>query len=641
MHRVYFVLLPLYRQQEMDREIEDEWILDSHGLPSLSYHLFAKLLFRIAHYWATNVDVAEYVELLEKLFNRITLRKVTRAVDGSEVLCYPTIFCEILPEAGFGEEDPFNMGAMKSETALLERCFDDEQEIDAFEYVYVEDPQTLTLEKCKRRKTEHNHQDSLQDATPLFSVKDHVIFNETAVFYQNNGDFKPASNDFVSHVLADMNCLVPIGYPTEQFLTWMKNDVADRFEASRKARKEALARMKREAMESGGTVKDSSLKKEEDDGLLQAHGKVVYKDFPIRTNAPQKHLVRARARLTDILYNSLRYTMKDTQSLSLRLFLASFKTELKATSNKRSSLSANEPAVELNKFGYNPALVRRVQYKDAPVFSQGSQIRSLNINYMMDILDYQAAYRCDVERVENSEKLAIKPQEEFERDEDFSAVNTSYKRLREIMLQKKFESLYTESLNAEEADTNRRERAVEKELERKRALKKVEAITTKGVTEKFEEKSLIKMVKGPFYKHVSSKGIARDDFVISGFQDLIDAANQEAPRIFVIGKPRSGKSTLSKMLAQKLSLLHINVENWLNALIEKIKNHDPAEDEVEEGEPPKKWLSDLEEQVQATLLEGSGPSLETSIAILKEQLHSPAARLKGFILDLHYFPKEN
>lgn len=93
------------------------------------------------------------------------------------------------------------------------------------------------------------------------------------------------------------------------------------------------------------------------------------------------------------------------------------------------------------------------------------------------------------------------------------------------MLQKKFESLYTESLNAEEAETNRRERAVEKELERKRAAKKVEAITTKGVSEKFEEKSLIKMVKGPFYKHVSQRGIEKDDFVISGFKDLIDAAN--------------------------------------------------------------------------------------------------------------------
>lgn len=83
------------------------------------------------------------------------------------------------------------------------------------------------------------------------------------------------------------------------------------------------------------------------------------------------------------------------------------------------------------------------------------------------------------------------------------------------------------------------------------------------------------------------------------------------------------------------------MENWLNALIEKIKNHDPAEDEVEEGEPPKKWLTDLEEKVQACLLDGSGPSLEISIAILKEQLISPAARTKGFILDLHYFPKEN
>ena len=33
---------------------------------------------------------------------------------------------------------------------------------------------------------------------------------------------------------------------------------------------------------------------------------------------------------------------------------------------------------------------------------------------MMELLDYQAAYRCDVERVENSKKLAIKPNEDLD-----------------------------------------------------------------------------------------------------------------------------------------------------------------------------------------------------------------------------------
>lgn len=44
--------------------------------------------------------------------------------------------------------------------------------------------------------------------------------------------------------------------------------------------------------------------------------------------------------------------------------------------------------------------------------------------------DNQTAYRCDVEKTENAHKLAIKQQDEFKRDEDFVAVETSYKKTR-------------------------------------------------------------------------------------------------------------------------------------------------------------------------------------------------------------------
>jgi len=54
----------------------------------------------------------------------------------------------------------------------------------------------------------------------------------------------------------------------------------------------------------------------------------------------------------------------------------------------------------------------------------------LNINYMYEHPDNQTAYRCDVEKTENSDKLAIKQHDEFKRDEDFVAVETSYKKMR-------------------------------------------------------------------------------------------------------------------------------------------------------------------------------------------------------------------
>jgi predicted kinase len=89
--------------------------------------------------------------------------------------------------------------------------------------------------------------------------------------------------------------------------------------------------------------------------------------------------------------------------------------------------------------------------------------------------------------------------------------------------------------------------------------------------------------------------------------DLINAARTQALRLLVIGKPRSGKTKLSRNLATRLDLVHISVENWLANLQKKIKEYTPPED-LEEGQQPPKFLSDLEEGVNKSLLAGSGPN---------------------------------
>jgi hypothetical protein len=249
MKRVYMVLLPLYRESEMDKEIEEEWAHDSQGQTELNYQLFTKLLFRIAHHWSTNVDHHEYAELLDKIFARITMRKVIKASDGSSVICYPTIQVGVIPEAGFDGEDQYQMAALDSENALLEACDTDDEEEEGYEYVYTEDPETKTLIKNKKRNAPKlDDKEDLSDAIPLFNMKDAVLYEENVVYHLNNGDYRPRRNDLVSFVLADMKCVVPFGYPTEQFFTWIKNNVVERLEDAKQARKEALAKMKREAL---------------------------------------------------------------------------------------------------------------------------------------------------------------------------------------------------------------------------------------------------------------------------------------------------------------------------------------------------------------------------------------------------------
>ena len=49
-------------------------------------------------------------------------------------------------------------------------------------------------------------------------------------------------------------------------------------------------------------------------------------------------------------------------------------------------------------------------------------------------------------------------------------------------------------------------------------------------------------------------------------QDLIDYAQKPAPRILILGKPRSGKTTLASALCARLDLVHVSVEQWLDKL---------------------------------------------------------------------------
>ena len=106
MKRIYKVLLPIYREKEMAVEIEQEWLQDSAGHSELTLHLFTKALFKVAHQWATHVSVEEYCELLTKIYQRITCRKVMRARDSSALIAMPTIQCEIRAPVVDGP-DPF------------------------------------------------------------------------------------------------------------------------------------------------------------------------------------------------------------------------------------------------------------------------------------------------------------------------------------------------------------------------------------------------------------------------------------------------------------------------------------------------------------------------------------------------------
>lgn len=91
-----------------------------------------------------------------------------------------------------------------------------------------------------------------------------------------------------------------------------------RLEEAKKARKEALARMKREVLETGGAMKEAHLKREEDTGMITpAIGDYYYTPIFVKTSDPKIN-IRCKAKLVDTQFNAIRIIIKDTLTLNIR-----------------------------------------------------------------------------------------------------------------------------------------------------------------------------------------------------------------------------------------------------------------------------------------------------------------------------------
>lgn len=174
-------------------------------------------------------------------------------------------------------------------------------------------------------------------------------------------------------------------------------------------------------------------------------------------------------------------------------------------------------------------------------------------------------------------------------------MTTPYRDAVTIMLVKKFETFFTYRLqNDDEVVKQKAEKTYEIEKQRKLQSRLHESLPDKQLKETFDEKNDLKLMKGPFYNFMSKEGLIEDDFVNCGTQDLIDSANREAMAILILGKPRSGKTTLANNLCKRLDLVRVSVDQWIDGLFKKIKDREenPPEEEEEEEEEPEPVVVD-------------------------------------------------
>lgn len=255
----------------------------------------------------------------------------------------------------------------------------------------------------------------------------------------------------------------------------------------------------------------------------------------------------------------------------------------------------------------------------------------------------------------------------------------------QIMLSFKFQTFWTQKLSDKQPpdEKARDTKTYEQEKQRKDAAFAKDSLVSKNVTETYDEKNYLKLMKGPFYNLISREGSREDDFVNCTTRDLIDSANAEVMKVLLLGKPRSGKTTLAKDLAQKLDLVRVSADLWLEDLFARIKDREenpPEEDEEEEaaeeekkddadGEPeldeegnpipkapkqvvvvdpdvPKRdkkdmWLTDLEYEVRNKLRAGKCLSIDEIDEIIRFMVNSPAAQTKGFIVDVNFTTVED
>lgn len=118
----------------------------------------------------------------------------------------------------------------------------------------------------------------------------------------------------------------------------------------------------------------------------------------------------------------------------------------------------------------------------------------------------------------------------------------------------------------------------------------------------------------------------------SGLRDIVELVNCDILRILILGKPRSGKTTLSKDLAASLDLKHIEVATIIESIIKKGQVED--EEEYDEDNPRPEVYNEFEKSVLEILSMGNALTDEQIIFIASEAVQSDEAQSKGFVVDL-------
>lgn len=87
-------------------------------------------------------------------------------------------------------------------------------------------------------------------------------------------------------------------------------------------------------------------------------------------------------------------------------------------------------------------------------------------------------------------------------------------------------------------------------------------------------------------------------------EDIIKFAKLVPLQLLILGRPKSGKSTLAKAIAKKYSLVYISIESVIDKLFERSKYFEENPPEVDEDGNTKDGLLAIEKFILGELQKG-------------------------------------
>lgn len=301
MRRIFKVLLPYYNKSEVEKEIDNNWIFDCGGRSSTAettiksakcdcnYTLFSKSLFKLAHSWCTHIDYEEYCFLLTRIYERVTCKVIIKSDKRDKML--PTKIVVSFPEEEkkvkrMNENDEGLEEDEEGQEVGWVECDDDESVNSDFEYKYRDDNEALDMKRYKRPK--HKGGVALMAVT---HIKDPFLYKEEIEY-----DFAGVKEgDSIIDQLIGEEYVLPFGYPTEQFLFKLKNDVHEVVKAFKEKNKN----------------NEEDLKDFNDPGLLKEENQIVEQTFYLFSNNAFYKEYRFVVRILDVLYNNLRFAFRE------------------------------------------------------------------------------------------------------------------------------------------------------------------------------------------------------------------------------------------------------------------------------------------------------------------------------------------